>query len=142
MVLFRWLVFLICLVAVAPLKAEKLSYLTREERDWLQAHRNTIRIAQDPLYPPVNYVDKQGKFKGVSVDILQILERNLNIKFVNIPTDNLTESFKSGAYRRGGCCMLYYENTTTIALFEFYSPILPISYCYFGKRTRVGKINY
>ncbi|TKG96655.1 transporter substrate-binding domain-containing protein [Puteibacter caeruleilacunae] len=96
MFLVRCLMFLSCFIMVASVKAEKLDYLTKEEQEWVQGHRNTIRIAQDPLYPPVNFVDKDGVYKGVTTDILKIIEHKLNVKFVNVPTTDLTESLNMG----------------------------------------------
>lgn len=54
--------------------------LTDEETKWLAKHP-VIRVALDPDWAPIEYRDMNGKFRGISIDYLTIIERKLGIKF-------------------------------------------------------------
>lgn len=54
--------------------------LTSEERQWLEQHP-TIRTAIDPSWAPVEFVDEEGIFQGISADYLKWLEGLLGVKF-------------------------------------------------------------
>jgi PAS domain S-box-containing protein len=57
-----------------------LLLLTKEERRWLSKHP-VIRVVQDPAWPPVEFVDEQGKPSGMAGDYLTIVEEKLGLKF-------------------------------------------------------------
>jgi polar amino acid transport system substrate-binding protein len=59
--------------------------LSRQESQWLQQH-SPLRIAIDPDFAPYEFVDKNGLHKGISSDIMQLIERKLGIDFVMVPT--------------------------------------------------------
>jgi signal transduction histidine kinase/membrane-bound lytic murein transglycosylase MltF len=59
--------------------------LTESEINWLSQHK-TIRLLVDPSWAPIEYVDNEGQFKGLSIDYLEKLEALLGIEFV-LPTD-------------------------------------------------------
>ena len=54
--------------------------LTPEERAWLQAHPR-IRLAVDINWEPMEYIDKNGRYKGLSSDFIHYFERQLGIRF-------------------------------------------------------------
>ncbi len=54
--------------------------LSSEERTWLKAHP-VIRVAADLEFPPVEYVDENGVFKGVAIDYLNELSERLGVTF-------------------------------------------------------------
>ena len=57
--------------------------LTRTERDWLYEHP-VIRVVQDPGWPPIEFVDADGKSTGMSNDYLSLIEERLGITFTHI----------------------------------------------------------
>jgi len=57
--------------------------LTDEERSWLREHP-TIRVAQDPGWPPVEFADEDGRPAGMSEDYLRLVERRLGITFERV----------------------------------------------------------
>jgi len=59
--------------------------LTESEKNWLNQHK-TIKLLVDPSWAPIEYVDNDGKFKGLSIDYLEKLEALLGIEFI-YPTD-------------------------------------------------------
>ena len=54
--------------------------LTVGERAWLTAHP-VVRVGCDPAWPPLEWVDDQGRRQGISADYLKRLEGMLGIRF-------------------------------------------------------------
>jgi two-component sensor histidine kinase/ABC-type amino acid transport substrate-binding protein len=54
--------------------------LNHEERQWLASHP-VIRLAYEPGYAPITFVDARGQVKGLSVEYVQLLEKKLGIRF-------------------------------------------------------------
>ena len=72
--------------------------LTYEERLWLSKHP-IIRTASDPNWAPIEYVDEEGKFLGISADYIERLEKMLGIKFKLVKGQTwqqMVKNFKKG----------------------------------------------
>ncbi len=54
--------------------------LTPEERQWLSEHP-VIRFAPDPDFPPIEWIDDTGTFKGVASDYIALAEQMLGVRF-------------------------------------------------------------
>ncbi|MFC1769801.1 transporter substrate-binding domain-containing protein [Nitrospirota bacterium] len=54
--------------------------LTKEEAAWLTKY-NVIRVGLDPKWAPVEFIDKSGNYKGISVEYLNKIEEITGIKF-------------------------------------------------------------
>lgn len=54
--------------------------LNQEEIAWLKDHP-VIRIAPDPEFPPVEWIDENGKYKGIAADYMELISKQLNVKF-------------------------------------------------------------
>jgi ABC-type amino acid transport substrate-binding protein len=52
--------------------------LTEKEKTWLAEHK-TINVAFDGYFPPYSFLNDQGKFEGLAVDIFQVLARRMGI---------------------------------------------------------------
>lgn len=66
--------------------------LTEEEREWLRNHP-VIRVAQDPDWPPLEFVNSQGEPSGISADYARIVEQRLGIKFEWVPNLSWQEAY-------------------------------------------------
>lgn len=66
--------------------------LTREERDWLLMHPR-VTVAWDPDWAPVEFADKEGNPKGISMDYLAAFGDLLGIEFDTIPATSWQESY-------------------------------------------------
>lgn len=53
------------------LAKEKPDLLNVSERTWLKAHP-VIRLAPDPNFPPVEYFDKDGTYRGITADYVAL----------------------------------------------------------------------
>ena len=54
--------------------------LTAQERAWLDAHP-VIRIAPDPYFPPIEFFDGNGQYRGIGADYVARMEEMLGIRF-------------------------------------------------------------
>lgn len=54
--------------------------LTSEEREWLRAHP-VLRLAPDPNFPPLEYFDEKGRYRGLVADYYPLIEARLGIRF-------------------------------------------------------------
>jgi len=57
-----------------------VTILTPEERAWLEAHP-LIRVAVNTRWAPVEFIDEDGEFKGISLDYLKRLSEMLGVEF-------------------------------------------------------------
>ena len=71
--------FMVVAVAPDPGTAKK-PLLTEAEREWLNAHPE-ITIAPDPDYPPIEYFDENGHYRGIAADYVHLVESKLGIRF-------------------------------------------------------------
>ncbi len=60
--------------------------LTSEEKAWIENHRN-LRIGITPDWPPFEFIDKEGNYRGLSADFLRLVMARLNIRFEIISAD-------------------------------------------------------
>lgn len=63
--------------------------LNLEEREWLASHP-VIRLAYEPAYAPISFVDARGQARGISVEYVQLLEQKLGIRFQRLDPQDMT----------------------------------------------------
>ncbi|MFC1512924.1 transporter substrate-binding domain-containing protein [Thermodesulfobacteriota bacterium] len=62
-------------------RAERtMLFLNQEEKEWLKEHP-LIRVASDPFWAPVEFLDDKGNHKGIAIDYLRRIEEILGVKF-------------------------------------------------------------
>jgi polar amino acid transport system substrate-binding protein len=54
--------------------------LSSEEQTWLARHK-VIHIGVDTAFPPFEFVDESGAYRGIAADYLALLERRLGVRF-------------------------------------------------------------
>lgn len=60
---------------------ETTTDLTLKEQQWLEAHRDKIRIAHAPDWPPMDFTDAEGNHRGMIADYMKLIEKKLDITF-------------------------------------------------------------
>ena len=55
--------------------------MTPEERAWLSEHDGKIRLAPDPDARPIDFIDEKGKFQGLALDYVRLIEKRLKFNF-------------------------------------------------------------
>ena len=79
-------------------QAGKSEFLTIEERIWLDSH-SIIRLAPDPDFAPIEYIDKRGRFQGMAADFLALVEEMLDIRFTIVPLRSWDEVLRRAQTR-------------------------------------------
>ena len=64
--------------------------LSAEEKAWLKAHPK-IRLAPDPNFLPIEYIDENGEYLGIAADYARLIEQKLGITFEIICLSNWDE---------------------------------------------------
>ena len=64
--------------------------LTAHERNWLSEHK-VIRIAPDPYFPPIDWIDNKSNYRGISADFIQAVQKKTGINFKVIKCKNWDE---------------------------------------------------
>ncbi len=70
-----------------------------QERDWLAEHP-VILAAPDPDFPPVEYYDEKGHYRGLAADFLALIEKKLGIRFKIIHLKNWDEVLEKARNRQ------------------------------------------
>lgn len=91
---------LACLFASAwAVQAPDISVpLTPEERAWLAEHP-VIRLAPDPDFPPIEFIDEEGNYRGIAADYAALVERRLGIRFTIVKLDTWDEVLQKAQAR-------------------------------------------
>jgi len=76
---------------LSPLRIDQ-AYLSDKEKRYL-ANKKTIRVCTNPDWTPIEFL-KNGVPEGISIDILKIVVRKLNLKLQFVKTSSWSESQK------------------------------------------------
>ncbi len=66
--------------ALSPVNSDSSIQLTEAERAWLQENPE-VTVAVSHGWAPVEFLDEDHQFKGISIDYLKLLEQKLPIRF-------------------------------------------------------------
>lgn len=75
-------------------------YLSTEEKRYLK-NKKSIQICTHHDLAPLDFIDKDGQLKGLSIDILNLVKKQMNIVFKYKKSDSLAQSL---SYLRTGEC--------------------------------------
>ncbi|HEB51081.1 MAG TPA: transporter substrate-binding domain-containing protein [Desulfobulbus sp.] len=73
--------------------------LTAEEQAWLAEHP-VVRLAPDPDFPPVEFFDSTGRYRGIAADLVALVEKKLPIRFEIVHLKNWDEVLRQGRNRQ------------------------------------------
>ncbi|NQU58222.1 MAG: transporter substrate-binding domain-containing protein [Rhodospirillales bacterium] len=65
--------------------------LTKKERQWLSQHP-VIRLTPDPAFPPIEFFNEKGNFRGIGAEVTRLMEERLGIRFKIVRAKNWAES--------------------------------------------------
>jgi len=73
--------FLAILLSILPCYATNgQPVLLPQEQAWLSEHP-IIRVAPDPYFPPIEWIDSSEAFQGIAADYTRLVEKMLGVKF-------------------------------------------------------------
>jgi len=91
------LIFLSLVVVAVSDSAEGRSpqdWLTPDERAWISAHP-VITVAPDPNFPPIEYFDENGDYRGIAADYLVLIAEQTGIRFDVVRSASWNELLQS-----------------------------------------------
>ncbi len=74
----------------AAAAAEPTLPLTPAERAWLAEHP-VIRLAPDPDFPPIEFLEGRASYRGIAADYAALIERKLGIEFTVVALSSWDE---------------------------------------------------
>jgi PAS domain S-box-containing protein len=100
------LILLAALLALAPGAARTASSpgdsthveLTNEERAWISAH-GPIRFAPDPAFPPIEWFDEEGRYRGMVADYFALIQARLGAPIEIVPVSSWDEALRRARTR-------------------------------------------
>ena len=84
--------------AVSPSTAPVVE-LTAAERAWIARHP-VIRVGGDPTWPPIDFVDDQGRRSGISPEILQYIGTQFGLRFEWVEAPSWNEVYIAAQLRK------------------------------------------
>ncbi len=79
--------------------AEKRIGFTAEEQRWLERHP-VVRLAPDPDFPPLEFMDGDGVYRGIAADFIKLLEEKLPLRFEIVRLPNWNEVISQAKSRK------------------------------------------
>lgn len=67
--------------SLVELKSKLFKKLTKKERSWLNK-KPTVQLGVDPSWPPVEWIDKQGNYQGMTSDYMKMIADMLGLNIV------------------------------------------------------------
>jgi len=89
--MLKKLIMLILLLSAISIISFADLELTTEEKQWLEEHK-VLYHAPDPDYPPFEFKDEDGIYKGIFIDYLRLIEKDLGIEIVSLDLESWTEA--------------------------------------------------
>jgi two-component system sensor histidine kinase/response regulator len=115
--------------------------LTAAEYKWLH-HHQTIPIGIDGNWPPIDFIDSDGKHRGISADYLHLISKRLGIQFLPQKSEkfrNMLQKVISGELKVGATISYKKERAEklffTRPFFKVHKVIIARS-----KETRIGRV--
>jgi len=84
-------------------KGTNRSFLTPEERAWLDENPDKLTLFFNPDFPPIEFADENGEFTGLGADVIAAVEERLGIHFIKQSCSDWNEHLQALAY--GECAV-------------------------------------
>jgi diguanylate cyclase (GGDEF)-like protein/PAS domain S-box-containing protein len=97
--------------------------LTAKEEKWLARHKK-IRVAFDDSLPPYSFVDENGQFSGIAVDIFNALSQKLAIRFTPYPRKPWNQIYQAAVERRADVVATMVDRPERRLWFSFTHPYI------------------
>ena len=87
----------VLLAGVASVAVAEIA-LTADERAWLEQHP-VVRVAPDPDFPPIEFFDADGVYRGIAADFLRLIEKQVPLRFEIVRLKNWSEAVRQAQSR-------------------------------------------
>lgn len=100
--IFRFFL-LVLLLQVVPVGlafsgADPLLNLSAEELSWVKKHP-VVRLAPDPDFPPLEYLEKDGTYRGIAADFVALIEKKLPFEIEIVRLESWSEVVRQAKTR-------------------------------------------
>lgn len=116
--------------------------LTNEEQAWLNGRNGVIRLAPDPAFPPLEWIDEKGAYQGFVADCLRIIEARLGVRIEIIRCrtwDEVIEKAKSREIDGITAAQITSERQEYLS---YTKPLIDIPNVIITRREMPGKLNF
>lgn len=100
--------------------------LTKIEKQWLKENGSNLSITFDPLYQPVDFIDRDGQHNGIAHDYIKIIQKKLNIKFQSIVSPTWDEALKSVKLKKINLLVAAHKTPQRSQTLDFSTPYLHV----------------
>lgn len=101
--------------------------LTPEEQAWLDQNKNNIKLAPDPLYPPLEYFNEKNEYTGLSSDYIALIEKILGIRFQIVRLDSWQEVMEKGRAKEIDFTTMVQKTTDREKYWFFTDPYIQVN---------------
>ncbi len=115
-------------------------FLTQKEKNWLKQHPN-VKIAVSTTFPPFQFIDKEQKSIGISIDILHHLEKNIEYRFEKIYFNNWKNILTAGKTKEVDVILEIQETTDRKNYFHFTKSFISIPHVIIMRKNELNHIS-
>ena len=117
------LLFITVILIISGFARAANTNLTNEERGWLSNHK-IIRIAPDPEFTPIEWIDENGLYQGISTEFMDLISQELDIKFEVVKCSNWEEVLQKARDRDVDMLSAAAQTPQRAEYMDFSSPYL------------------
>ena len=67
--------FILLLILPGCTSRTQAPLFTQEEANWIKNNKDSLTFVVEKNYPPFSFIDKEGKFRGVTADYLELIQQ-------------------------------------------------------------------
>ncbi len=114
--------------------------LTDTEREWLAEHPS-LRLAPAPNYPPIEFFDDDGEYRGIAADYVALLESKLGIRFEVLRYDAWNDVVEATKNREVDVWMEAADTPERREFLNILSPYLNLPAVIITQKKTVGELS-
>lgn len=114
--------------------------LTEDEIRWLSQNK-TVRFVADPTSAPIEFIDPNGQLSGYAGDYLKLISQRLDIEFVWIENDTLSEGITKIKQGEADVMAAVTESPERLEYLNFSDSYLATSTVIFANKANTHFIN-
>ncbi|WDP92924.1 MAG: transporter substrate-binding domain-containing protein [Desulfobacter sp.] len=115
-------------------------WLTPEEKAWLKAHPE-IRLAPDPDFPPIEWIDERGQFQGLAADFAGLVENRLGIRFKVVKLSSWSAVIAAVKHRKVDVLSAASPSVQRREYLNFTEPHIVLPGLIFVREDQMGPVN-
>ncbi|MBL0708011.1 MAG: diguanylate cyclase [Sulfurimonas sp.] len=106
---------------------EAILSLTSDEREYIKNHK-IIKMCNNPSYEPIEFIYQNNPkdIRGIAIDTIKLIEKQLGVKFVRVPTKSWKESQQFLKDKKCDILPAAVKNSTRVKYANFTNPYLKL----------------